>query len=1141
MLRKKRPPPDDSPAPNIQQTATIPGASTEQADTESLTNFHAGLTSSGLTSSDITSATASALASSDLLLPDDGVLLALADAGSATAPSGIPPNLADNASNARASTPPLAFRPSLFRDSMAHQPPPTTWWQDLQAIHPVYLWVPAGAIAVAAVGTTSAGGSAAATNTAVATAPVLNVLPALGPVIHSDNLAFRAYAIVAGAHGGTQLQPLDNVQVSWNTDGTAVVNLKGYKGLVMLSLYSTQLYTTIDPNIFQGDYIDEATGKPALLGGTVLRSIGVADDSNSLHLAVSPITETLVRMLGFAPADNGASALSSSTTIDTVPTGALRTQAGALASLCNKLLGLNDDDAKALSAESLLGFGGELKLAVDSSGYPVPNGDIHGQVLSLISSYQKKNNEDPTKTKLGPSEVISQLALEWKNLTPETVAETASQSAGFAALKALTQFSPAGSINLSIGFDTGYGNLTDVPASDNGTLTDNRTRYQQPQFDMTGLEKTQLQTGDVLQVIDRSKNDAVIGSYRIGSVTSKDEQVLGTGTLNAITPIGQLTPGEHKLYAQVLSSTGIIHRSTTPLTVTVDTTVADVLSATLALDQTDTSDSSNLAQGGRGTNSDKITNIRKPTILVNGLSGKAFKVKDRIEILDTSVTNSTVGYYYVQAGDLDASGNWVSKTALDIPLNQPLADVSEKTTKGIHKLAVRVTDSAGNFSSVSTEANWLSLTIDATAPIPSLQRPGTNGSGIQQDGLLTADRAIELKLSYVGMTAGDVARVLVNNNPLLVNGIEPYRHIISSSDVNANATWTFSLSGSDFAQINPTNGSNTISVVVTDLAGNSNSSSNNNNNNPASQIIWWGPPQLNLPGDSKGFTNGNWINAKSATVNLQLSRFGLDGGDEIVITDGNGHNTSPYTLTTNDFVTGQDWVTIKDLARSQIGTGTDGSFNLTAQVKRNNNVVYSSTPVSVKVDTVAPVVDLNGSAPGNDTTTTIPPATDHTRFSDSTRLFPLYASPVADGGAAVTDTDIAEIRLQFDLATGILKPGDRLRLGKTDLQKDIDLFSAANINGVNVTIEGIPLMDYTYSAIANANTTARTLSVHRHSHAPMTHQEVQNLMLGFQFMNESVSGVNGTRDIAVHFLDAAGNDAFPSLLAPNQSLLHLVL
>ena len=1085
------------------QVAAQPAATTKQAATESTPNPDAASAASK----------DSALDSSDWPLPEDGYLLALSDSPSATEHSTATPNPTGNASATGASTHPLAFRPSLYRDAIAHEPPPTTWWEDFRNINPVYIGVPSGAVAVAAATTSaSAASSATAASTAATSVPVLNILPALGPVIHSDNLAFRAYAIQPGANGGTQLQPLDNVQVKWNTNGTAVVNLNGYKGLVMISLYSTQKYAQINSD-FAGDYIDEATGKGTLLGDTVLRSIGVADSSNSLHLALSPLTETLVRMLGFASADHGASVLSSATAVDTAANGALRTQARALASLCNSLLGLQDDDAKALSTESLLGFDGGFTLAVDSSGYPVPNGDVHGQVLSLISSYQKQKN-------IGPSEAINQLAQEWAQLTPPT----ASQSASFTALKALTQFSPAGTAKLSNLYDTGYGNLNDSPPSDNGTLSDNRTSYRQPKFDLAGLEKTQLHVGDVLQVVDSSNNNAVISSYRIGGDTTKDNEVLNSGTLTGITTTGQLSPGDHKLYAQVLSSTGITHRGTAALTVTVDTTVADVLSATLALDQSDTSDSSNASQGGRGTNSDKITNIRKPTILVNGLSGKAFQVKDRIEILDSSVTNSMVGYYLVQAGDLDASNNWASKTALDIQLNQSLVDVSDSATKGIHKLAVRVTDSAGNFSSISSQDNWLTLTIDATAPVPTLQLPAKNSNGIDQDGLLDENRTVELKLNYPGMTAGDVARLYVNNNPLLVNSIERYKHIISSSDVNANTTWTISLLGSDFAKINPANGANTVSVVVTDLAGNSST-------NAASQSIWWGSPQLSTSSDvGSGFTNGNWINAGNAKVNLRLSKFGLLVDDQIVITDGNGHNTTPYTLTNADFVAGQDFVTIKDVARSEIGTGMDGSFNLMALVKRNNNEVYKSSALPVKVDTVAPVVDLNGSTVGNDTTTTITPASVHTQFSTNTRLFPLYA--LGGGtGATVTDTDIAEIRLQFDLATGLLKPGDRLLLGGTDLKKDLDLFGGSNLNVLNTTIEGINNMDYTYTA------STKTLAVHLHSREPMTTGQVQNLMLGFQFMNASVSGVAGQRDVAVHFLDAAGNDAFVA----TPSLLHLVL
>uniref|UniRef100_Q3APA8 Uncharacterized protein n=1 Tax=Chlorobium chlorochromatii (strain CaD3) TaxID=340177 RepID=Q3APA8_CHLCH len=208
--------------------------------------------------------------------------------------------------------------------------------------------------------------------------------------------------------------------------------------------------------------------------------------------------------------------------------------------------------------------------------------------------------------------------------------------------------------------------LADVPvdlksSSDSGLSTDNITNATTPVITVNLTGKT-LVAGDIVQVIDTSNGNAVVGSY---TVTTG-----GTGSSLDITLTTPLSLGAHALKAQLVDVAGNVGTaSTNALTVTVDTTAPTAPTLALATDS-------------GSSNSDGITNVG--TVNVTGIE-----------------TNATWQY------STNGGTNWSNGTGTSFTL--------AAATYAVDAIRVRQTDVAGNVSGEGKIAT--AVTIDSSAPV----------------------------------------------------------------------------------------------------------------------------------------------------------------------------------------------------------------------------------------------------------------------------------------------------------------------------------------------------------------------------------------------------------------------------------------
>ena len=173
---------------------------------------------------------------------------------------------------------------------------------------------------------------------------------------------------------------------------------------------------------------------------------------------------------------------------------------------------------------------------------------------------------------------------------------------------------------------------------------------------------------------------------------------------------------------------------------------------------------------------------------------------------------------------------------------------------------------------------------------------------------------------------------------------------------------------------------------------------------------------------------------------------------------------------------------------------------------------------TLKVDTTAPTLDLNGSiAAGINTTTTIPSSTDVSNFNSDTAILPDVA--------AVSHADVMKIVLDFadPAATNAPKSGDHLKIGSINgTDADLDLNSASNLSHTTggLTLGGQSGLDYTYDEATNK------LTLFKHDGTAFDAAKIDAALKAIQFKNDESAVVAGTRDFDVHLFDHAGNDGW---------------
>ena len=211
-----------------------------------------------------------------------------------------------------------------------------------------------------------------------------------------------------------------------------------------------------------------------------------------------------------------------------------------------------------------------------------------------------------------------------------------------------------------------------APASDSGTLGDGITNDATPTVGGLGV------AGDTITIDD--------GTTAIATTTVDD---LGAWSLSLPTFAG----GTHSLSAVQTDAAGNISAASTPLVLTIDTTIPPAPSAPVLSPLTDT-----------GVQGDDITSDVSPTITGTGVAGDTITLDD--------------GSMQVGSGVVAANGTWSVVTSPLLP--------------GTHALTATETDVAGNQSAASGP---LDLTIDltpATTPSAPVLSPASD-TGVKGD------------------------------------------------------------------------------------------------------------------------------------------------------------------------------------------------------------------------------------------------------------------------------------------------------------------------------------------------------------------------------------------------------------------------
>ncbi|KAF7771211.1 hypothetical protein PCIT_a4271 [Pseudoalteromonas citrea] len=243
--------------------------------------------------------------------------------------------------------------------------------------------------------------------------------------------------------------------------------------------------------------------------------------------------------------------------------------------------------------------------------------------------------------------------------------------------------------------------------------------------------------------------------------------VIGTGTATGGTweiTTGSLTSDTtHTITATATDASNNTSSVSTGLNVTLDTTNPSAAS---------TPDLNSASDTGSST-TDNITTDTTPTIDGTATAGDT--------ITFTSDKDGVLGSIVVPAG-----GSW-SFT--------PTSAMSANT----HSITVVATDQAGNNSSASSA---LSITIDTSVSIPSITTP------IETDDIVNAAEDNDVLIQGSGAESG--ATVAVN-----IDGVS------KSTTADSSGNWTLLGNELDISALN--NGSLTVSVTQTDIAGNTSS------------------------------------------------------------------------------------------------------------------------------------------------------------------------------------------------------------------------------------------------------------------------------------------------------------------------------
>ncbi|EOV9963191.1 Ig-like domain-containing protein [Citrobacter sedlakii] len=254
---------------------------------------------------------------------------------------------------------------------------------------------------------------------------------------------------------------------------------------------------------------------------------------------------------------------------------------------------------------------------------------------------------------------------------------------------------------------------------------------------------------------------------------------------------------------------------------------------------------------------------------------------------------------------VEANGSW--------SVTVPAADVPALSSGAV---TATVSDAAGNTGSASH-----TLTVDTAAPVVTINTVAT-------DDIINSAEHGQTQLvsgAVTGAAAGDAVVVTINNKTY-------------TTVVDASGNWSIGVPAADITALN--DGTTTVSVTVTNAAGNSGSATHDVNVNTAAPAI-----------TINSVTADDVINAAEQGADLTLSgtTTNVEAGQNVTVTFGG----KTYTASVDS--NGAWTLVVPD---ADLSTLTDGSARVEASV---SNVAGNSASATrdYSIDTDAPVISIN--------------------------------------------------------------------------------------------------------------------------------------------------------------------------------------
>ncbi|MEZ3500634.1 Ig-like domain-containing protein [Pantoea sp. KPR_PJ] len=433
------------------------------------------------------------------------------------------------------------------------------------------------------------------------------------------------------------------------------------------------------------------------------------------------------------------------------------------------------------------------------------------------------------------------------------------------------------------GGDTGGG---DTGGGDNGGGED--TTAPGPVTDLTISDSVGSVQGAISAGTVTDDNTPVLsGTAEAGATISvyDGETLLGTVTVSAdgrwsfTSPV--LAEGQHSLTVTVTDAAGNVSSPTSPVNFVVDTLAPDAVS--------DLTASSNYSATITPIEQNSATRDNTPVLQGTAEAGSLITIRDGDSVLGT-----------VTAG---SDGSWTFSSPV-------LAD-------GSHTLSVTVTDAAGNVS----EATTLTFTVDTLAPAAASELLLTDNTGDSQ-GPLSSGSSTDDNTPVLSGVAEAGATVSVYDGDTL----------LGTATADADGSWSFTPAAL-------TNGSHSLTVTVTDAAGNVST--------PTAPIV------INVATDLPPATSSLEITDDTGSTLVQLSN-GAVTADNTPTLSGLATPGALITLYNGDVVLGSvtadasgQWAFTPDAL-------DDGTYAFRATLTDAEGNVTDTPTITLTIDTLVP-------------------------------------------------------------------------------------------------------------------------------------------------------------------------------------------